>query len=92
MTEFMATLRTWWMPVAAGAMLVAILVLFALLIPALGRISNQAKAGQAVKTRQCSLLPASHKIYVYMERKHVLSREDLRRFLAATSPLDCPPR
>lgn len=88
----LATVRSWWMPIMAAVMLVAILVLFVLLIPALGRISQQAKAGEAAKARQCSLLPASRKIYVFLEGQGVLTRDDLHRFSAATAPLGCPPR
>lgn len=70
---------------------VMIAVLFALLIPALGKVSRQAKDGQLARHRQCLLFPGSLRLYEGAERYGIISREDLARFVS-NAPQGCPVR
>ena len=88
MRRMAAAVREWWMPITAAMSVVGIIVLFILLIPALGKISAQAKAGNQAKARQCSTLPAATKVYLDARARGVLSAHDVSVFLSSR-PRDC---
>lgn len=83
MRHMILAVREWWMPIAAAVSVVGIIVLFVLLIPALGKISAQAKAGNQAKARQCLTLPAATKVYLDARSRGVLTDHDVRVFLGS---------
>jgi hypothetical protein len=85
------TIREWWQPALAVALTIAIVILFILLIPALGTLSDQAKAGDQAKQRQCSTAPAAAKVYRDAYQRRVINRADLAEFVRSR-PKHCPDR
>lgn len=88
MTAFRSFGREWGVVAAIGVLTVGIIVLFMLLIPALGRISQQATAGEQAKRRQCVTLSIALKVFADAHRRHVITQRDLDRF-RATRPRNC---
>jgi len=82
--------RDWWLTVVMGVMAVAIIILFWLLVPALGRLSDQAQAGAAGKRRQCAVLPVATKMYADAQKRHIITSRDFETFVASGSQLKCP--
>lgn len=84
----LSTAWKWRTPIFAATMLVAISISYLLLIPALGKLSNQARAGQQAKTRQCDTFPVSVKLYRAAAHFHLITAADLKTFLS-NAPV-CP--
>jgi hypothetical protein len=83
MRSLIVAAKEWWMPIAAAVSVVGIIVLFVLLIPALGKISAQAKAGNQAKARQCLTLPAATKVYLDARTRSILNDHDVSVFLGS---------
>lgn len=80
--------REWGVVATLAILTIGIAILFALLIPALGRISDQASAGDQAKRRQCQLSPISLKVYRQARRDDVITKRDLAKFKKST-PREC---
>lgn len=79
------------LPFVLIALAVGIAVNFVLLIPALNKLSDQAAAGRAARDRSCALLPASTKVYTYMQSRHVITAADLALFTGTATQV-CSPK
>jgi hypothetical protein len=91
MTPTIHRVRNHWMPFLVVLLTVGIIVVFSLLIPALGKISAQARGGEQAKARQCEVAPITAKVFAGSEGVGWISAAELARFKRAF-PQDCPPR